>query len=69
MAGPQSRLEVAPLREAATSLDEYRQLWDERLDRLDAYLATIQQEEPHDADPDSSASAHADLTPPRTSSP
>src|SRR5215218_583787 len=32
------RLEIAPLREVANWLDEYRQLWDERLDRLDAYL-------------------------------
>ena len=46
------RLEVAPLREAASWLDEYRQLWDGRLDRLDAYLTAIQQEEPHDADPE-----------------
>src|SRR4051794_26617416 len=46
------RLEVAPLREVANWLDEYRQLWDERLDRLDAYLTAIQQEEPHDANPE-----------------
>lgn len=46
------RLEVAPLREAATWLEEYRQLWDERLERLDAYLTTMQQEEPHDAHPE-----------------
>ena len=45
------RLEVAPLREAANWLEEYRQLWDERMDRLDAYLTAIQQEEPHDANP------------------
>ena len=46
------RLEVAPLREAADWLEEYRQLWDGRLDRLDLYLTTMQQEEPHDANPE-----------------
>lgn len=36
------RLEAAPLREAASWLDAYRQLWDEQLDRLDAYLTETQ---------------------------
>jgi DNA-binding transcriptional ArsR family regulator len=39
------RLEAAPLREIASWLDEYRQFWDEQLDRLDTYLAEIQQQE------------------------
>jgi len=46
------RLELAPLREVATWLEEYRQLWDERLDRLDAYLTVVQQEEQHDVNPE-----------------
>src|SRR5690349_13676578 len=44
------RLEAAPLREVASWLDAYRQHWDEQLDRLDTYLAEIQQQErEHDA--------------------
>jgi DNA-binding transcriptional ArsR family regulator len=48
-------LEPAPLREVASWLDAYRQLWDEQLDRLDAYLtgaqhADAQQAETHQAD-------------------
>ena len=39
------RLDPAPLREVASWLDEYRQHWDEQLDRLDTYLAEIQQQE------------------------
>ena len=39
------RLEAAPLREVASWLDAYRQHWDEQLDRLDTYLAEIQQQE------------------------
>ena len=44
------RLDAAPLREVASWLDAYRQHWDEQLDRLDTYLAEIQQQErEHDA--------------------
>ena len=43
------RLEAAPLREAASWLEEYRQHWDERLNRLDDYLAKVQQKEQQDA--------------------
>ncbi|PWW01356.1 ArsR family transcriptional regulator [Hoeflea marina] len=31
-----------PLREATDWMQQYRKLWDERLDRLDAYLAQLQ---------------------------
>ena len=37
------RLEAAPLRGAADWLDLYREFWEERLDRLEAYLAELQQ--------------------------
>lgn len=33
-------LDAAPLAEAAAWLDQFRQLWEERLDRLEAYLET-----------------------------
>jgi DNA-binding transcriptional ArsR family regulator len=36
------RLEAAPLREVADWLEQYRQAWEERLDRLDAYLQQLQ---------------------------
>ena len=35
-------LEAEPLHEAADWLEQYRQLWEERLDRLDEYLREIQ---------------------------
>jgi DNA-binding transcriptional ArsR family regulator len=38
------RLEAAPLRGAADWLDLYREFWEERLDRLEAYLAELQQD-------------------------
>jgi DNA-binding transcriptional ArsR family regulator len=44
------RLEAAPLREAASWLDAYRRLWDEQLDRLDAYLTDAQRPEAPQAD-------------------
>jgi DNA-binding transcriptional ArsR family regulator len=37
------RLEAAPLRGAADWLDLYREFWEERFDRLEAYLAELQQ--------------------------
>lgn len=37
------RIEVAPLKEAADWALQYRQLWEGRLDRLDAYLQELQQ--------------------------
>jgi len=37
-----SRLEAAPLREAADWIERYRRFWDESLDRLDVHLAAVQ---------------------------
>jgi DNA-binding transcriptional ArsR family regulator len=39
------RLEAQPLRDVADWVEQYRQYWDERLDRLDDYLREIQQQE------------------------
>jgi len=36
------RIDARALREADDWLEEYRRLWEERLDRLDDYLRTIQ---------------------------
>lgn len=36
------RIEAKALREADAWLEEYRRLWEERLDRLDAYLHELQ---------------------------
>jgi len=36
------RLAPAPLKEVADWVERYRQLWEERLDRLDAYLSELQ---------------------------
>src|SRR5215831_2311956 len=35
------RLQAAPLKEAASWIDVYRQHWEQRLDRLDQYLRTL----------------------------
>jgi DNA-binding transcriptional ArsR family regulator len=40
-----ARIEAAPLRDVADWVSQYRQLWEERLDRLDAYLQQLQREE------------------------
>jgi DNA-binding transcriptional ArsR family regulator len=40
-----ARLQVAPLREAADWVGQYRQHWEESFDRLEDYLKTIQSEE------------------------
>ena len=42
------RLDGARLKEAADWVGEYRQFWDESFERLDEYLATVQEEETHD---------------------
>jgi DNA-binding transcriptional ArsR family regulator len=43
------RLEADPLREIAEYVDQYRKLWEARLDRLDDYLRELQaKEHPHD---------------------
>ena len=40
------RLEAEPLRDVAAWLENYRRFWDQRLDRLDAYLKKLQQGDP-----------------------
>jgi DNA-binding transcriptional ArsR family regulator len=40
-----SHLEAVPLREAAVWIERFRGFWDSSLDRLDAHLATLQQEQ------------------------
>jgi len=40
-------LEPAPLKEVASYVDHYRKLWESRLDRLEIYLATLQEERRH----------------------
>ncbi len=39
------KLQAAPLQEAATFIEQYRQFWEQSLDRLDAYLKTLQAKE------------------------
>jgi DNA-binding transcriptional ArsR family regulator len=39
------RLEPGPLREVADWTERYREMWEARLDRLDAYLKTLQVKE------------------------
>ena len=39
------RIQPAPLKEAAAWVDQYRQLWEQRLDRLEDYLRELQLEE------------------------
>jgi DNA-binding transcriptional ArsR family regulator len=39
------RLQAKPLREVADWVEQYRQLWDERLDRLEDYLSQLQAQE------------------------
>jgi DNA-binding transcriptional ArsR family regulator len=41
------RLQAAPLQVVDHWLDRYRQLWEERYDRLDDYLTTLQAREGH----------------------
>jgi len=43
------RIEAAPLKDISDWLEIYRRLWEERLDRLDRYLRTL---EPAAAEPD-----------------
>lgn len=38
-------LEAAPLQEAASFIEQYRQFWEQSLDRLDLYLQTLQTQE------------------------
>jgi DNA-binding transcriptional ArsR family regulator len=39
------RLEAQPLRDVADWVEQYRQFWDERLDRLENYLHELQAQE------------------------
>jgi DNA-binding transcriptional ArsR family regulator len=41
------RIEPAPLKKASDWIDAYRQLWEERLDRLGEYLDQLQAREEH----------------------
>ncbi len=43
------RLDAKPLREANDWLEQYRQFWEARLDRLEDYLRTLQAQEKPDA--------------------
>ncbi|ADE12549.1 ArsR/SmtB family transcription factor [Sideroxydans lithotrophicus] len=36
------KLEAAPLQEAAGFIEQYRQFWEQRFDRLDSYLQELQ---------------------------
>lgn len=40
-----SKLQAAPLKEAADWVEQYRQNWEESFDKLGAYLKSIQKEE------------------------
>ncbi len=39
------KLEAAPMLEVANYLEQYRQLWEQRFDKLDSYLKTLQAQE------------------------
>lgn len=39
------KLQVAPLQEAAGFIEQYRQFWEQSLDRLDSYLQQLQAQE------------------------
>jgi DNA-binding transcriptional ArsR family regulator len=41
-----AKLQAEPLKEVADWVEQYRQNWEESFDKLDAYLKTIQNEEP-----------------------
>ena len=43
------RLAPEPLRDVADWVDQYRRLWEQRFDRLDAYLKELQEKEKADA--------------------
>jgi DNA-binding transcriptional ArsR family regulator len=40
------RLEAEPLREVADWVERYREIWEQRLDRLDQYLQELQRSDP-----------------------
>ncbi len=39
------RIDAAPLKQVADWAERYRHIWEQRLDRLDSYLQTLQQKE------------------------
>lgn len=45
------QLDAAPLKEAADYISRYRQLWEDRFDRLDSYLSTLNEGESEDDRP------------------
>ncbi|MDX1967675.1 MAG: metalloregulator ArsR/SmtB family transcription factor [Planctomycetaceae bacterium] len=45
------RLEAAPLKNASDWIQQYRQFWEDRLDRLDDYLKELQAREQLDHEP------------------
>jgi len=45
------KLNAAPMKDVSDWLEGYRQHWGERLDRLDAYITELQQQEPFDPEP------------------
>lgn len=45
------RLEGKPLRDVADWVEQYRQFWEERLDRLEEYLQQLQSADEHPAKP------------------
>lgn len=46
------RIEAGPLKEVADWAEQYRQIWEQRLDRLESYLQELQEKErAHDRKP------------------
>jgi DNA-binding transcriptional ArsR family regulator len=43
------RLEAKPLKQVSDWVEEYRQIWEQRLDRLDAYLQDLKKKEQRNA--------------------
>jgi len=43
------KLQAAPMKQASQWIEEYRRFWEERFDRLDAYLHTLQSKEKKNA--------------------
>ena len=41
------RLDPAPLKDVAAWVERYREMWEQRFDRLDDYLRQLQQEKKH----------------------
>jgi len=52
------RIEARALKEADDWLEEYRRLWEERLDRLDDYLRILQTQESKDTQGDKPRNQH-----------